>query len=127
MGSLLRRLGEEHAVVRKDPDRVALDAREPGDEGLAVQCLELIEAGAVDDAGDQLACVGLVPVVLRDEAVQLGGICRRRLGLRHVPGRFRLAAVQIANDLACERERVIVRGGVVVSHARLTCMDVGAA
>ena len=26
--ALLRRLGEEHAVVREDPDRVALDARE---------------------------------------------------------------------------------------------------
>ena len=41
--ALLRRLGEEDAVVREDPDRVALDAREAGDERLAVERLELVE------------------------------------------------------------------------------------
>ena len=61
MRALLGRLGEEHAVVREDPDGVALDPREAADERLAVERLELVEAGAVDDPGDHLARVELVP------------------------------------------------------------------
>src|SRR4029453_17804857 len=50
--ALLGGLGEEHAVVRDDPDRIALDPREAADERLALQLLELREARAVDYAGD---------------------------------------------------------------------------
>src|SRR5262249_52323293 len=42
--ALLRRLGEEHAVVREDPAVEPLDAREAGHERLAVDLLELLEA-----------------------------------------------------------------------------------
>src|SRR3712207_8547303 len=52
--ALLRRLGEEDAVVREDADREALDPREAADERLAVELLELVEAAAVDDARDQI-------------------------------------------------------------------------
>ena len=44
VGALLRRLGEEHALVGEDPDRIPLDAREAADERLAVELLELLEA-----------------------------------------------------------------------------------
>jgi len=42
--ALLRGLGEEHTVVREDSDVEALDPREAGDERLAVELLELLEA-----------------------------------------------------------------------------------
>src|SRR4029077_1599208 len=52
MRTLLRRLGEEDAVVREDPDRDPLDVCEAGDERLAVELLELLEARPVDDPRD---------------------------------------------------------------------------
>ena len=48
--ALLGGLGEEDALVREDRHRMALDAREAADERLAVQLLELVEAGAVHDS-----------------------------------------------------------------------------
>ena len=69
--ALLRRLGEEHALVREDRDRIALDAREAADERLAVELLELVEARAVDDPADHRAGVELVAEVLGNEAVEL--------------------------------------------------------
>ena len=53
--ALLRRFGEEDAVVGEDADRVAVDVRLAADQGRAVGRLELVEARAVDDAGDDLA------------------------------------------------------------------------
>src|SRR5205085_11230981 len=87
--ALLGRLGEEHAVVGEDPDVEALDPREAGDERLAVDLLELLEARAVDDARDQLARVDLVAEILRDETVEVRRVERRRLGLGDVPRRIR--------------------------------------
>jgi len=42
--ALLRRLGEEDTIVGEDPDVEPLDPREAGDERLAVELLELLEA-----------------------------------------------------------------------------------
>ena len=107
--ALLRRLGEEDAVVREDPDGEALDAREAGDERLAVELLELLEARAVDDARDQLARVDLVAEVLGDQPVEVGRVERRRLGRRDVPGRVGAAPVRLrtmprASASACSSE-----------------------
>ena len=124
--ALLRGLGEEDALVREDPDRVAFDAREAADEGLAVQLLELVEAGAVDDAGDDLARVLLVAEVLGDEAVEVGRVERRLLGRRDLPGRGE-RRVEVADDLARDRERVLVGGRVVVGDAGAARVDVRAA
>src|SRR5439155_21738971 len=110
-----------------DADRVALVAREPGDERLAVERLELVEPGAVDDASDELTGVGLVFVVLWNQSVELGRIGRGRLRFGELPGRLGLATLEVANDLTGERERVLVRGGVVVGYAGLPCVHVGAA
>src|SRR5207244_120355 len=72
--ALLRRLGEEDAVVREDADRVALDPRPAADERLAVERLELVEARAVDDARDHFTWVELRAVVVGHEPVELRGI-----------------------------------------------------
>ena len=125
--ALLRRLGEEHAVVGEDPDRDALDAREPADERLAVQLLELVEARAVDDARDQLARVDLVADVVRDQPVELGGVERRRLRSRAVGGGAAELECSGPHDPAGDRERVLVGGGVVVGDAGAARVHVGAA
>ena len=124
---LLRRLGEQDAVVRQNRDRVALDVREARHERLAVERLELVEARAVHDAGDHLACVGLMAEVLRDQSVELGRIGGRRFGLGLHPGRLGLASLQVADDLACQRECVLVGERVVVGDAGLPRVHVGTA
>jgi hypothetical protein len=68
-----------------------------------------------------------VAEVFGDEAVQLGWIGGGRLGIGDLPRRFGLARVQVADDLARERERVLVRRRVVVRYARLARVHVGAA
>src|SRR6185436_4600091 len=68
---LERRLREEDAVVRQDPDLVAEDAREAGDDRRGVALLELLEARAIDDAGDDFAHVVGAADVARDHAVEL--------------------------------------------------------
>ena len=55
--ALQRRLREQDAVVREDRDRVAEDAGEAAHERVAVQRLELVQHGAVDQPRDHLADV----------------------------------------------------------------------
>ena len=54
---LERRLGEQHAVVGDDADEEAVQAREPRHQRRAVTLLELVEAGAVHQARENLAHV----------------------------------------------------------------------
>ncbi len=75
-------LREEDAVVREDPDRVALDVRPAADERLAVERLELVEPRAVDDARDHLARIDLRAVVVGDQPVEIRRVDRGRLGRR---------------------------------------------
>src|SRR6185295_1422025 len=75
--ALERALGEEDAVVREDRDREALDVREAGDERLAVERLELVEAAAVHDPRDHLADVVADAVVLGHDAVQVDRVVQR--------------------------------------------------
>ena len=84
--ALDRRLGEEHAVVGDDADRVAVDVGGAGDERLAVLLLELQEPAAVDEAGDDLAHVVEPARVGRDDGVEVGGVDRGRLGSATLPG-----------------------------------------
>ena len=125
--AFLRRLGEEDAVVREDRDGVALDLGEAGDERLSVERLELVETRAVDDAGDQVACVGLVAEVFRDQAVELRRVGRGRLcwlvpragsGLRPC----RLRTIWRASARACSSD-----DRVVVGDAGLPRVHVGTA
>ena len=126
MRALLRRLGEEHAAVGEDPDGVTLDPREAADERVAVERLELVEAAAVDDARDHLERVELVAEVLGDEAVEVGRVDGGRLGRRDLPG-ARLGVAEVTDDLARDRERVLVGGREVVGHTGAPGVDVRAA
>jgi hypothetical protein len=69
--ALLRAFGEQDAVVGEDGDRHAPDAREAGDERFAIELLELVELGAVDDAGDDFAHIVGRRARRRDDAVEL--------------------------------------------------------
>ena len=80
--ALLRRLGEEDAVVGEDADRVAVEVRPAGDERRAVGRLELVEARAVDDARDDLAHLERLAHVDRGDAEQLVGVVARLLERR---------------------------------------------
>ena len=77
LGRLLRFLAEQHAAgVGQDADRVAVDARPSRcTSDAAVQRLELVEVGAVDDAGDDLARVERDRQVGGDDAEQFVGVC----------------------------------------------------
>ena len=108
-------------------DRIALDPREAADERLAVERLELVEARAVHDPGDQLARVDLLAEVGRDQAVELGRVGGGLLGGRQSQGGSCRRRAEVADDLAHERERVLVRGRVVVGDAREARVHVGAA
>ena len=117
---------EQDAVVGDDADRIAPDAREAGDDGRAVEMLELVELAVVDQPRDHLAHVVGRAVVLWHDAVQLlGGIAR--LDRRQQRGRRLLLPVEVGDDAPDHAERVAVVVGVMVGDARDAGMDVGAA
>src|SRR5512139_528504 len=80
VGALEAGLAEEDAVVRDDPHRVAPDPREATDQRVAVQRLDLVDAGPVDDARDDLAHVVRGPGVGRHHVVEALGVFDRLLG-----------------------------------------------
>ena len=105
----LGRLREEDAAVGEDPDRVALDAREAADEGVAVERLELVEAAAVDDPRDHLERVELVAEVLGDDPVEVGRDRRRAARAPRSPrgaaaGSPRWRTIWRASASACSSE-----------------------
>src|SRR3546814_15694960 len=77
---------------------------DPGDQGLAVACLELVELAAVDHARDDLADVERAPGVLRHDAVQLARRVQRLARLAH--GKLHgLAAIEVADRSETRRVR----------------------
>src|SRR4029453_12299378 len=101
-------LGEQYAVVRDDPDRIAIYMAEAADQGLAVARLEFLELRTVDDARDDLANVERPARVGRQEAVDVFDRVAwfARLPDRH---RQRLAPVGLGEEVGGERK---ARGGV---------------
>ena len=96
---------------------MAVDAREAGDERLAVRALELVERAAVDQPRDDLAhVVGLVDVD-RHDAVQIGGIDGGRRRSRRRPTPVASGGGQGRDDVAHDLERVLVVLGEVVDDA----------
>jgi hypothetical protein len=98
---------------------------EAGDQRGAVARLELVEARAVDDAGDDLAHVVGLARVAGDDAVELSGSYSgsSRLAQRAVD---RLAAVEVADDARAMPARGVVLGQVV-GHAGDARVHVAAA
>ena len=93
------RFGEQDAVVGDDADRIAVDMREAGDQGLAVARLELVQLAAVDDARDHFADVERTARVL---SARCRTTPRRRTAVRAAAHGQRqvLAAVERADDVA---------------------------
>ena len=86
MRALERALAEQDAVVGEDADGIAVNVRKAADERLAVERLELLELGAVDDARDDVADVVGRARVGGNDAVEL---------LRGEQGLARLADFEI--------------------------------
>ncbi len=135
VGALERRLAEQDAVVGDDPDRLAVEMREAGDQRLAVERLELVEAAAVDEPGDHLADRRAAGGD-RSGPQRRGGRCprrvaagrdRRRLGIVPIPGWRGRPAVQVRDDRPAQREGVLVVERLVVGHAADSGVDVGTA
>ncbi len=98
--------------------------REAADEGRPVERLELVEARAVHDPRDHLAHIVGAAQVGRHDAVELGGVVARRLRRADREGRLRLRAREVGDDLAPDRQRVLVVERVVVGHAADAAMHV---
>mmetsp|Transcript_30667 Transcript_30667/g.88944 ORF Transcript_30667/g.88944 Transcript_30667/m.88944 type:complete len:361 (+) Transcript_30667:104-1186(+) len=126
VGALLRGFAEEDAVVRDDADGVAVDVRETADQRGAITRLELVQPGTVHDAGDDLAGVEGLRVVLGDEPEELRRVVQGRLGLE-----FRAAGgrhlAHMRQDLPAEAQGGGLVLGEVVGDARARGVDVGAA
>ena len=104
---LLRALGKQHAVVGEDRHREAPDAGEAGDQGRAVERLEFVQVGAVDDARDHVAhVVGRAPIG-RHDPVQFGRVVARRHRLGDVDIDM-LDCVEAGDDVAHDLQRVLV-------------------
>jgi len=124
--SLLRALAEQDAIVGDDADRITPNPGEAGDQGRAIQVLELIELGPVHDARDQRPHVVRLPHIGRHDAVQVAG-GEQRLPRRLDVERGPFHAVQVADDGACDAERVGVVLGQVVGDAADPAVQLAAA
>ncbi len=99
---------------------------EAGDDGGAVELLELVERAAIHEAGDDLARVVLRRQRRRHDAVELGRVVGRRPGRGERDVRL-LRRVQPGDDAAHDGERVAVVVRIVIGDAGLAGVDVGAA
>lgn len=116
VGALLGRFGEQDAVVGDDPDRVAVDPGEAGDQGLPELGLELREPGAVGDARDDLAYVVGGAGVRGDGAVEAVGVDLGLHGGPDGPGQ-RPARGERGGDVPHDPQGVGVVLGEVVGDA----------
>jgi len=76
--ALERALAEQNPIVGKDADGKAVNMGEAADERLAVERLEFLELGCVDNARDHLANVIGRALVRRHDAVE---VFRREQGV----------------------------------------------
>ena len=108
------------------PHGDAVELGEAGHQGGAVTRLELVEAGAVDDAGDHLAHVEGLAGVAGDDAVELGRIVERLLGSADAAA-GRPHPVEVGHHPPRQLEGVGVVLGQVIGHAGEAGVDVAAA
>ena len=123
--ALERGLGEQDAVVRDDPDRMAVQPGEAGDQRRPVERLELGEPAAVDQPGDHVADVVGRARVGRDDLVHRRRVVQRLLGGLDVP-RPGAARPERADDLPDDLQRVRVVVGQVVGDAADPAVQVAA-
>ena len=126
MRGLLRAFGKQNAVVAENADRHAVDAGKAGDDRGAVELLELVEFGSVDKARDHLAHVVLLLQIDRHDAVEFGR-AQRRLARRMKRNVHRFPVIEIGDDAARERQRVVVVLRQMIGDAGLARMQIAAA
>src|ERR1700678_4578028 len=125
MRGLERALRKQNAVVAEDADGNAVTVCEAGDEGRAVERLELVELRAVDQPRDDLAHVELLLEVDRNNSVELARVVFR-LDCPNQRYGVRLLRVQVSNDAAAAFERMAIVLGIVIGHAGFFRVYVGA-
>src|SRR5262249_43552813 len=126
MRGLERAFGKENAVVTEYTDRNAMDIGKAGARAPAVKRFEFVKFGIVYQPGDNPPNVVLFLQMSRRDAVELGGL-KLRLTWFSQGHIARLPAVQGADDLATERQRMTIILRVVIRNAGFSGMHVGAA
>ncbi len=123
VGALERAFRKQHPVIGQDGHWLAPDAGEAADQGGPIERLELVETGAVDDAGDHLAHVIGRAHIGGHDPIELLRVIERRLDLgQHRT--VRLGLVEIGHDRADDAQGVLVIDGHMVDHARAAAVGV---
>src|SRR5258708_3657243 len=91
----------------------------------AVQCLEFVEAAAIDKPGDNFAHIIALAAISGDDAIQLSGVVKRWFRRANLPG-DRETPVEIGDDAAANGERMLVIDRVVIGDARDTAVYIRA-
>ena len=105
---------------------MAPDVRKARDQSHPIEGLELVESRSVDNTGDDLANIIGRTNIGRDKAVDFPGIECGRLRFGHYRLRG-LGGVQTGDDVAHDREGMVVVGGHVVNDTGAATMGVSAA
>mmetsp|Transcript_43437 Transcript_43437/g.93051 ORF Transcript_43437/g.93051 Transcript_43437/m.93051 type:complete len:374 (+) Transcript_43437:504-1625(+) len=124
--AFLSRFAEQDAIVGDDADGVTMDVSEATDQSASITSLELVQARAVDNSGDDLLHVEGLGVLLGDHAQQLLGVVERGLRLQlRLQWLRRLAAVRQHLPRNPESSWLVL--SKVVCHSRLGGVDIGTA
>ena len=103
-----------------------MDVGEARDQRLAVERLELVQGGVVDEAGNDLAHVEGRAGIAREHAVDLARIEARRLH-RLAHHALTAAHMEMAYDVARNGESLLVVLGEMINHARSARMHIATA
>src|SRR5262249_61520376 len=109
-----------------EPDRHAVEAREPRQQRRTGARLELAQARTVDEASDNFPHVVGFTGALRDDAVEFGRIVERVLARLHRDPRLR-HSVEVGDDPARQVDGVGVVLGELVGDTGNSRMNVTAA
>ena len=103
-----------------------MDVREAANQRLSVERLEFVKLGCVDDTRDHLANLVGRARVRGHDAVE---VVRREQGILRLADfqKWMLHPVEAGDDAARDADGVTVVGGIIVGHARLPAVHVGAA
>ena len=116
MRALLCRLREQDAVVRDNSDGISINVGESTNECCAVELLEFVKLGCVDDTRDDLPnIIGKTKFARHDAVYIFNRVCGI---LWSTPGRARFAyPIQVRHDIARYGERVLIIVCQVVGNA----------
>ena len=126
MRALERAFAEQDAVVGEDADGEPVDVRKAADERRAVERLELVELGGIDDPRDHVAHVVGRARIRGHDAVEI--LCRIKRLARLA--QFEISwphAIEVGDDAPRNADGVLIAGRIIVGHAGLAAVHLGAA